>query len=383
MPDDDLTPVEGLVRGTVIAINSLAVLANLSVMTAIFSTPKLLTINEIAFNMSLTVSDFCFSLLLFLLISTGFGTRASFLDNRVICQLVGISLQIFAVGSMLTLLAISFHNFCIIYFEGHHWSRQRIAGFIGGIWVVTVMWACLPLAVPGGGYVKQPSTFHCALDAVSLHPAAVTVRLLNIAVLSMTPTLIGVFYCLIIRKLYLTNKNLMLATRPYATYTETVSIAGRTDASPGAPNPTVESQPTSRSESESDHPSTPSNLSWRASYRRQSSTQHTILVLQIALVKRAMALVAAFTGSWGAYLILVIVSTVRGQAGSPLTEAWVFIFLSFNALLNPVLQVVMDRRYKESAAALMGFRKGGSNGVGDVGGSITSRRSGAAPEPTV
>nr|KAJ3403086.1 hypothetical protein HK105_004152 [Polyrhizophydium stewartii] len=324
MPQNDLEPVEDIVRGIVVGINGAAAVANLGLIAAILRTPRLLSINEVALNMSLSISDFCLSAMMMMAVASGWRNHGAFLDNHVVCHLQGVGWQVFAVASMLTLLLISINNYRVIVLERQHLTRPQIAGCLVAVWAVTIAWACLPLAVPGGGFVKQPSEFHCALSAESTHPAAVTVRLLNICVLSATPSLIGLFYALIIRKLWISSQRLRMAvSRSMTTEAETTEgSSARQSTSSQAKTAPRKSAPAGRSQN---------------------------LRLQIALVKRAVSLVLVFVCSWGWYLVMIIAEFANNNTPvTPLTETVVFIFLSLNALLNPVVLVLMDRRYREA-----------------------------------
>ncbi|KAI8928478.1 hypothetical protein BC831DRAFT_448081 [Entophlyctis helioformis] len=321
---DDLVPVESLVRGLGVIINMLAVLANLAL-----------------------------SLVLTLLIGSGSPNRAAFLDNRAMCQLVGIALQALAVASALTLLVIAMSNFWIIVLEKQHLTRRQIHTAIAGIWAVTLGYSCLPLAVPGGGFIKQPSTFHCALDPVSDHPAAVIVRTLNMAVLILTPSLIGLFYALIARKLWLTLRHSELGSVSIAATGEHVSSFGSNVATKSSNKGTYSSS--SAATFDADHTDTvdagnataqahgqrtgpatmargPSTMKSLANHNEQ---QIRTVALQIAVIIYQVAIHAP---------------------ASPLTEALVFVQLSSNALLNPILLVLMDGRYREAVGSMIGRR---------------------------
>nr|KAJ3404906.1 hypothetical protein HK105_003832 [Polyrhizophydium stewartii] len=214
MPESDFDSVEGIIRGLAVCINGAAAVTNIVPLTAILRTPRLLSINEVALNMSLIISDFCLSSMMTMAVATGWGNHGAFLDNRVVCQLQGIATQVFSVVSILTLLLISVNNYLVIVLEWQHLTRPQIAG------------------------------------------------------------------CVVVL-----SKNLQL---------------------------------------------------------------------QIALVKRALSLVLVFLLSWGAYVIMLIVEYANGKPVTQLTEAVVFLFPSLNALLNPIVLVLMDRRYREAVHEMFG-----------------------------
>ncbi|KAL2911183.1 hypothetical protein HK105_206416 [Polyrhizophydium stewartii] len=332
MPESDFDSVEGIIRGLAVCINGAAAVANIVPLTAILRTPRLLSINEVALNMSLIISDFCLSSMMTMAVATGWGNHGAFLDNRVVCQLQGIATQVFSVVSILTLLLISVNNYLVIVLEWQHLTRPQIAGCVVVSWAVIIGWACLPLAVPGGGFVKQPSEFYCELDATSTHPAAVTVLSINICAMTATPALIGLLYTLIVRKLWISSQRLSTAL---------------TSSSKGM-----------MSEAETNKGS----LTRQSAVSRNSHTSRQLITagrsknlqLQIALVKRALSLVLVFLLSWGAYVIMLIVEYANGKPVTQLTEAVVFLFPSLNALLNPIVLVLMDRRYREAVHVMFG-----------------------------
>ncbi|KAL2918491.1 hypothetical protein HK105_201892 [Polyrhizophydium stewartii] len=203
MPESDFDSVEGIVRGFAVCINGAVAVTNIVPPTAILRTPRLLSINEVALNMSLIISDFCLSSMMTMAVATGWGNHGAFLDNHVVCQLQGIATQVFTISSMLMLLLISVNNYLVIVLEWQHLTRPQIAGCVVVLWAVIIGWAFLPLAVPGGGFVKQPSGFHCQLDSTSAGS--------NICAMTATPALIGLLYTLIIRKLWILTQRLSMA----------------------------------------------------------------------------------------------------------------------------------------------------------------------------
>ncbi|KAL2913926.1 hypothetical protein HK105_206517 [Polyrhizophydium stewartii] len=335
MPQNDLEPVEDIVRGIAVGINGAAAVANLGLIAAILRTPRLLSINEVALNMSLSISDFCFPTLIFVVVIDGWGNRAIFLDNHTICQLEGMAMQDFAIASMLTLLLISANNFLLIVLERPHPSRTQIAAYLVGLWILTFAWGLLPFATPGGGFAKQPSTFHCALDAGSDFPATVVVRLLNMCALGLTPLFIGGFYALILRKLWLSSRNLRQARR-----SSTRKMVG------------AEHKPDAMVDMATD---TETNNTNTNATRPSTGTQNNTLKLQIAIVRRAVALVLVFMGFWGWYLIVIISEVVNGnKPASPLVESTGVLAFSFNALCNLIVLVLMDHRYRDAILKIVG-----------------------------
>ncbi|KAI8923849.1 hypothetical protein BC831DRAFT_468798 [Entophlyctis helioformis] len=356
---DDLTDPEVPMRITILIITGSAVLINLFVMAAILNTPKMLTINEVALNMNLTLADFSLALVGFLFVVSGYGNRAAYLDNFVICQLVGMAHQIIAIVSMLTLLAISVNNFWLIVLERSHLSGFQIRMIILGIWLVTILYTCFPLSVPGGGFVKQPSTFHCAVDAVSTHPAAVTARLLNIIVLSMTPSCIGIIYILIARKLIMSQRQLAVGSAPGSHPTGGKGVSGsdnQSSASASNTNNTASSMIKTGGDDSGSVATTGGASTTGGGKPLSRKQQSKAVALQVAIVTRAVILVCAFVFSWGFYLLVIILQVIQNKKATPLVEAIAFFLCTCNGLLNPVILLTRDKRYKEAAMAFVGIK---------------------------
>ncbi|KAI8920660.1 hypothetical protein BC831DRAFT_87032 [Entophlyctis helioformis] len=261
---------------------------------------------------------------------------------------------------MLTLLLISLNNTWVILLGKQHVSRGQIGIGIAVVWLVTVGYTCMVMIIPGGGFVKQPSSFHCGLDAVSTHPIAVAIRLMTITIMICTPICICVFYVMITLKLRASSRDLtQLAVAPPSPNATPRSSLARL----ATEGPAVIREGRSRytsvnacvgnmdsDENTSDTSDKASMLARKASLSQESRK----LALQVALVKRAVALVTAFLLSWVPYLAVIMHGAITLVNISPLVEAVSAIFASCGALLNPVLLMVMDTRYREAFLVLIG-----------------------------
>jgi len=242
--------------------------------------------------MNLSFSDFLFGICALPILSTNWRTN-SFSINGHACSFMGVATVGLAAVSVLLITLIAFERYHAIVRENPI-PLSTLGIMIALSWVVAIFLGLLGI-IQGVGPIQTPCGYFCAAnwDKALIQTIICTVVLLSTVVVT------GVLYYLIYRKVKDVSSSLQKVI------------------------------PRSRVSMSSMPPA------------------------EIEIGKRMAIIVLVFAANWGCYVTLMVYELVTQTNASPLFDGIAATLGSLNSAINPILYVVLDRRFRTAVRNIL------------------------------
>ncbi|KAI8925991.1 hypothetical protein BC831DRAFT_504696 [Entophlyctis helioformis] len=365
------------------------VVLNLLLIASIAGSQRLRSLPETILNASLAWNDLVFALTVAAkhAMILALGRENTFLSSSFGCNVDAGVIKGLAITSIATLTSIAIYHFLLIVPDTKRPPSMRsMYIWAASLWVFGGTWSCLPI-LAGSGYVIQPSKLFCSIDYRSAEVSVLVETTLDVILFAGCLIVIAVCYGLILLKFVRISNRIDAAFQRISRQLETAGLALSRDcivspvARPLMANAadaadhhrlpiTMTSQPPSlvlvqlppSAQTVMPHATNTETAAsgvrtagvWPAQSRHNRKASNSALLrMKVAIIRRTIAITAAFSVCWIPFLICTLYQTFTHSFVSATTDSLVMLMAGSAVVVNPITFFIVDVRYKASLADMV------------------------------